>query len=378
MTSDSLRRWRWIHTWSSLISTIFLLLLCVTGLPLIFHHEIDHVLHEQVEAAEVTPGTPRFDLDEIERYALARHPGKVAQLIFWDKDDPNAVMVIAGDSLQGNFEGSINIRMDAHTGGYLDAPDTTGRLTTILFKLHTDLYAGLPGKLFLGVMGLFFVVAVISGVILYGPSMRRLAFGTIRSHRPRRVRWLDLHNLLGAVTIAWMIVVGFTGVINTWADLVIKLWQYDQLTAMAGPFHGLPVPEKRSPIDAAVVEARQAAPGMTPSFVAYPGTMFSSTVHYAVFLHGNTPLTSRLLKPALIDATTGKFTDSRDMPWYVTALFVSQPLHFGDYGGLPLKIVWSLMTLATIAILITGLYIWWRKRPKGRRASHFDPPIAST
>jgi uncharacterized iron-regulated membrane protein len=30
-----------VHTWSSLISTLFLLLLCVTGLPLIFHHEID-------------------------------------------------------------------------------------------------------------------------------------------------------------------------------------------------------------------------------------------------------------------------------------------------------------------------------------------------
>ena len=33
-----------VHTWSSLISTLFLLLLCITGLPLIFHHEIDELL----------------------------------------------------------------------------------------------------------------------------------------------------------------------------------------------------------------------------------------------------------------------------------------------------------------------------------------------
>ena len=55
---------------------------------------------------------------------------------------------------------------------------------------------------------------------------------------------------------------------------------------------------------------------------------------------------------------TGKLTDSRDLPLYATALLVSQPLHFGDYGGMPLKIVWAVMTIATIVVLVTGLYLW--------------------
>ena len=46
---------------------------------------------------------------------------------------------------------------------------------------------------------------------------------------------------------------------------------------------------------------------------------------------------SRLLKPALIDAETGKLTDSRDCRGTSRALFMSQPLHFGDYGGMPLE-----------------------------------------
>src|SRR5262249_61301299 len=89
-------------------------------------------------------------------------------------------------------------------------------------------------------------------------------------------------------------------------------------------------PANLTSLNAAVEVAAHAVPGMTPSFVAFPGTIFSSKSHYAVFLKGDTPLTSRLLKPALIDAETGKLTDTRDMPWYVTTLFVSQPLHFGD------------------------------------------------
>ena len=44
MKSKTIRRWSFIHTWTSLICTAFLLLLALTGLPLIFHHEIDHLL----------------------------------------------------------------------------------------------------------------------------------------------------------------------------------------------------------------------------------------------------------------------------------------------------------------------------------------------
>ena len=49
-------------------------------------------------------------------------------------------------------------------------------------------------------------------------------------------------------------------------------------------------------------------------------------------------------------------------PWYVKTLSLSQPLHFGDYGGLPLKIVWALLDLVTIVVLGSGLYLWFARR----------------
>ena len=79
-------------------------------------------------------------------------------------------------------------------------------------------------------------------------------------------------------------------------------------------------------------------------------------------MRGDTPVTSRLLRPALIDAATGELTDSRDMPWYVSTLLLSQPLHFGDYGGMPLKIIWALLDIFTIIVLVTGLYLWYVRR----------------
>ncbi len=75
--------------WTSLICTAFLLMLCITGLPLIFKDEIDHLLHEEVEAAEVPAGTPKADLDRVVAAGLAKHPGQVVQFLIWDRDEPN-------------------------------------------------------------------------------------------------------------------------------------------------------------------------------------------------------------------------------------------------------------------------------------------------
>jgi uncharacterized iron-regulated membrane protein len=139
---------------------------------------------------------------------------------------------------------------------------------------------------------------------------------------------------------------------------------------MTAQYRDRPIPSQQTSVNSAVAVASLAAPGMVPSFVAFPGTIFSSKSHYAVFLRGETPLTSRLLKPALIDAETGKLTDSRDMPWYASALYISQPLHFGDYGGMPLKIVWAALDVLAIIILVTGLYLWLRRRKSGSKIEH--------
>ena len=56
MKSKTIRGWSLIHTWTSLICTLFLLLLALTGLPLIFHHELEHLLGDAPELREMPAG----------------------------------------------------------------------------------------------------------------------------------------------------------------------------------------------------------------------------------------------------------------------------------------------------------------------------------
>lgn len=368
----TIRVWYTIHKWTSLICTAFLLMLCVTGLPLIFHHELEHMLGA-VEAPKMPAGTSRAPLDQIVENGLQRFPREVVQFVIWDEDEPDIVYLSLAEAYDAPSDDNRLLVMDSRTGAILDAPDTQSGFLYVMFKLHVDMFAGLPGKLFLGVMGLLFVVAIVSGVVLYAPFMRRLPFGTVRRERSRRLKWLDLHNLLGIATVMWVLVVGATGVINTWAELVLGVWKADQLAEMVAPYSGQSAPESPGSLDAAMATARAAIPGMHPSFVAYPGTAFSSPHHYAVFMKGDSPFTSRLLQPALVDAQTAELTDSRPLPWYVTALLVSQPLHFGDYGGLPLKIVWAVLDILAIVVLGSGLYLWLVKREATAPRGEPDP-----
>ena len=358
LSPKTVRAWCWVHKWSSLVCTAFLLLVCVTGLPLIFHDEISELLGKEVHAPEMPADTPRTSLDRVVEAATAVGPGEVIKYMFWDPDNPHTIIMTLGHSVDSSPKDNHIVVVDERTAAVLGQPRLAEGPLHILLKLHMDMFADLPGELFLGLMGLFFMVAIVSGVVVYGPFMRRLEFGAVRSGKSPRLKWLDLHNLLGVVTLTWALVVGFTGVINTWSDPIVKLWQFNQLAEMAAPYRNRPPVTNPTSLENAVQVARESAPGMTLSLVAFPGTKMTTKGHYGVFMRGATPLTSRLRSPLLINAETGELADKRGLPWYMTALLVSQPLHFGDYGGMPLKIIWALLDLVTIFVLGSGLYLW--------------------
>ena len=370
MSNSSLRTWSWIHKWSSLVCTVFMLLLCITGLPLIYHHEIGHLLGNEIEAPVLAPAqaNQRADLDKVIGAGQARYPDKVMMYMSQDKDEPAFWYLTMG--AHANDEKFVSLAVDARTGQFVGEPPIEGGgFMSVMFHLHVDLFAGLWGKLFLGFMGLLLVVAIISGVVLYAPFMRKIDFGTVRHGRTARLKWLDLHNLLGIVTMVWALVVGATGVINTLADVLLKVWQVTEIAEMTRPYQGQPAPTTLASMETSVKRAEAAEPGMKVGFIAFPGTAFATPHHYGVYMHGDQALTSRLYKPVLVDAVTAQITDRRSLPWYLTGLLVSQPLHFGDYGGAGMQFLWALLDVATIIVLGSGLYLWVKR---GRAAKRIE------
>jgi uncharacterized iron-regulated membrane protein len=371
MTSiRTIRRWADLHKWSSLACTAFLLLICVTGLPLVFGHEIDDWLDPDPPHADLPAGTPNVSVDRLVATARGLFPGEIITSVFVDDDEPHAVVALAPswEESRANPRSNHFVMFDSRTGQILKQSDPPGQrkrsLIAVLRRLHIDMFAGLTGALFMGVMGLAFVVSLVSGVVLYGPIMRRLDFGTVRLWRPARIRWLDLHNLLGIVTLAWALTVGLTGIMNELSRPLFALWQQTVVRDLVAPWkaHEPPRQDELVSLQAAFDTAKAALPGMVVLMLVLPGSELGSPHHFLIWAKGESQLTARLFSPVLVDAKTGELTAVVEMPWYLRTLQVSRPLHFGDYGGLPLKVIWLMLDLFTIVVLASGLYLWLSRR----------------
>ncbi|MDE1175677.1 MAG: PepSY-associated TM helix domain-containing protein [Edaphobacter sp.] len=358
---QTVRTWYRIHKWSSLICTAFLLIACITGLPLVFSEQLEAILEPHVAPAQAMPGASVANVDAMVATTQARFPSLHPYNVYWDDDEPRVFVNMSpsdrpkdGDIKQAVF--------DVHTGKLLELPQDKFSILGFLLTLHSELFLGLPGELIMGAMALSFVISLLSGALVYGPFMRNLRFGTYRANGKPRTRWFDLHNLLGIVTLTWAVVVGATGVMNALSTPLFGLWRAQVMPAILAPYQGKPQPTHFSSVDAAVQTVATALPQMKITSVLFPNSVFGSPQHYLVWTAGRTPLTSRLMTPVLVDVQTGALTISQSLPWYLRLLEVSRPLHFGDYGGLPLRILWALFDIALIVVLSSGVYLWLVRR----------------
>lgn len=343
---------------------LFMLLLAITGLPLIFHEEIAELTEERFVPPNLIRQAPAAPVDDVLRAAQASRPGDHVLFVNWRDEQPGVVVVTmspAPKPMRGQF---YRLVMDAHTKAVLGEERPQRGVMDIILLLHKNLLLDLPGELFLGAMGLLLVASIVSGVVVYAPFMRRLDFGTVRQ-RSRRLKWLDLHNLFGIVTTVWLFVVGITGAINTLAMPMYDYWRGQVLPPLLAAHRGETVAQASS-LDQAVARVRAALPdGQLTSITMPTAENFGSPRHLVVWMKGDSALTALIATPTLVDVDQTVPVLVPQMPWYLTLLQMSRPLHFGDYGGLPLKIVWALLDLVCIVVLITGLYLWIAKQHFG-------------
>lgn len=361
MSPATTRAWRRVHTWASLVCTLFLLILCVTGLAMIWLPEIDAAYADHPPVPPAAAGAPRLtDLDRVFRDAEARTQGERVGGADW---------AFAGDLLGVNLARADGRRTrqlvyDARSGAFLE--DLHGRrrdhpvrvFLGVANRLHITLFAGLPGEFLLAGMTALFIAAVVSGVVLYAPFSPKAGFGEVRTGRGARIRWLDLHNLLGVATAGWVLVVSITGIMNAFTVPAYAAWRRGVLPELVAPHRREVSAARRVGPAAATAAAEAATPGARMVRITAPGARDGAPRHWVVWTQGDRPVTRKLFRPVLVDASTGEVTVSHGPPWWLSALQLSRPLHFGDYGGVPLKVLWTLLDLVAIAVLGSGVYLW--------------------
>lgn len=361
----------WLHRWTSLVATLPFLILCLTGTILIFHDEID-------SAMGVLPPSPGLaetqrPLAEAVSNTLAAYPDEKVALVGIDPDNHPGLLLIGTVPLADSGFDRMTRRFAHLASAELTSEhEVEGKtLTGFLFELHAQWFLGPAGAVVGGLIGVLVVISLVSGLVVYAPHARRVAFGVFRRGKGPRLYQLDLHNFIGAIVLGWALVVALTGFFLGVGTIVTGAWAQKQLQSFQSMDESVVVDQRAPPVNVDTVVARAleaAPPGWSVEVIFWPGTDLTSHHNYAVRVKGS-GIDERLFRVVLVDAVSGNVIETVELPWYIKIIALSQPLHFGDYGGLPLKLLWTTCTWLTLFITVNGAWLWWSRRGK-RRSTH--------
>lgn len=349
----------WLHRWTGLLATPFFLVLCLTGSVLIFHEEVDEALGDRpVTSREAA--VPPLGPNQLVAAAQAAVPNAKPMMLFLDPEKPNEAFVSLGPPDAVRLDQGVPVLLDRATAAAQPFRDPDATVTGFILRLHSQWLSGIPGQLFGGGVALLVLTALVTGIVVHAPFVRRVAFGTVRRGRGTRIVQLDLHNLVGLVVLGWATLVTVTGIMLAAGAILIPVWEATGLRRMAGD--DVTPPAIQVTAEDAAIAATRAMPDRRLEFILFPGTELSSPRHFMVGMYGTQQYNQRLFDVVLVDAGTGNVAAAGPLPWWLQTVVLSEPLHFGNYGGLPLKLLWVGSVWATLFITGNGAWLWLAKR----------------
>ena len=351
-----------LHSWLGLVAGLGLLVIGLTGSLLVFTDEIDTWLApERVMAASDADPAVRLGLDALRDSVLAQAPDYVVS--GWEISGDSAI----GDKVWLIRKGETDwrlARLDPRSGLLLCPPTRSAEtFTGWLLELHYSFFADHAGLLIAGLFAVLLCLLGVTGVWIYRGFWKH--FFTLRWGRGSRILFSDVHKMVGISSVAFNLILGFTGAWWNLSHLIGHLGEEEGAEpAGAAPGRYEPFAAK---LDHLVEKTGETLPGFQVRYVSFPAGPEDPVSFHGGFETAG-PLRSPYGSSVSFDRATGAITASEDIreagTWaQIYDSFV--PLHFGTFGGWPVKVLWSLFGLAPGVLAVTGFALWRRRRRAG-------------
>ena len=371
--ADTQKRFFWrLHHWVGLYTGILIGALSLTGAAAVFIPEIDAAIqrHYYDAASTASPtGIPHFgqSIDSL----VSRYPDYRSLAITLPHQSGQAVQV---DLITAREDGTAryDFFIDGGTDRLLGERNHQNSLANYLRQMHVRLYEGNWGRQLVGIGGLALAVVSITGLIIYGNFMKRQAWPAVRSQTNIRIIMADWHKLIGISSLAFNLVIALTGAwlglqpwLMRWLDISTPN-RYAATTIME------PAADRALAVDwpAMLVAARKEFPDLHPRRIV-PSADGSATVTIRGNITG--AIYERDINYIVLSKTNQQplFTyDVRQQPFGHKFYFIQEALHFGDFGGLWLKVLYAVLGLTSGFLSISGfvIYLFRRQKKKPHRA----------
>lgn len=388
--------WRW-HFFAGLYVVPFLIMLSVTGLVMIFDPIIEKALHSDLYKVEQVSAKP-ISFEAQYQLVAAQYPDNTIKRLYVSNDatDATRFQVSVGDDdrsvfvdpYQNKVLGDISIS----DSWYVWADDT-----------HGTFMMGLTGDWLIEVAISFTILLILTGVYMWWPRSGQSAWkAATKISGKGRSLWRDLHSVVGVWVAVLLLFFSISGLAwaSVWGGKLVQAWStfpleqsaknvsstltHEDLNLkgvkqMPWNLEQAPLPESATPVfgdntitlDQVVTDAKSMGftkfqvhfpKGDTGVFTATASTM-GRDIHNA--LDDRTVHYDRYSGAVIADV------GFMDYNWFAKSMAFGIALHMGQFG------IWNLVActlfcLAVILLCVSGVVMWWKRRPANAFAA---PPM---
>ncbi|UXH41912.1 PepSY-associated TM helix domain-containing protein [Pseudomonas promysalinigenes] len=364
--------WFLVHSWLALPIWFFVLIVCFTGMLAVVSQELVWLANPDVRASKPDDNAERLTFQQV-LDALQQAEPDMAVNTLSQPDGSHFALTARVTYPDGS---SPMLYVNPYTGAI------QGKMPDFNFEAFTRALHGwwlVPftngfswGWYMVSLLGLPMLASLVTGLVVYKKFWKGF-FKPLRTGHGSRIFWGDLHRLAGVWSIWFIAVISITSI---W--FLIRAILFDnQITISSEPIvpviareqvpqtlDGSPAP--RIDLDEAARIAGLAIPSLDITSVSLPATAYS---HIEMGGRGWYPL---MFQSASVNPYTRQ-VDSQFLLSDRSALeFVTEsmrPLHTGDFGGLPIKLIWFFFGLVLTLMVFSGLLIWTKRTAQATAAA---------
>ncbi len=381
---DQLKKYYVLHSWVGVITGILLFIIAFTGAMSVFARpDLKLWANESLHSpSKITPETVAELMHKAVAQSDPSYQAEVHAFLPGPKVWTNLVLILEQDHHQDPDAQALWYEYDPRTlelvkqwqGHHDDLFEQRSQdMSDFISGFHADLHLGRLGLILTGLLGLTLMASIATGLFIHRKILKELF--TFRPDRSLRLLLTDTHKVISVWGILFHSMIGFTGAFLGLATVLLV--PAAAFVSFAGDQEKLletftaEVEPQRSGLAADmqirdVLEDAFNTPGLEPVRLSIYGWGDKNALGYI-----------DAINPTAMPRETHAYQMSDATPLAVSTSFSKVggisgevldaifPLHFGNFGGLPVKVLWAILGLSTSLIALTGMMIWVERRAYG-------------
>lgn len=225
-----------------------------------------------------------------------------------------------------------------------------------LSGFHSSFHLGKTGEWLLGSFSLIFLLSITTGLILYRENIV-----AVLSFKRTVFKKGNLHQLIGVYALLFNLMIGITGF---WMQrYVFKKEFYSGasytpvLKTSPGLFYNM---------DSSFKHLHEPFPAFIAAVIYFPQSKKSKTAIYGS-INTNSFIHSKKYADVIFLDSTGNIARTafvKDIDASNRYDIINAQIHYGKYGGLPVKILYCLFGLSAGLLSITGSILWLKRKKR--------------